>query len=390
MIFGMRDTENVGDFNRVAECLYRHHAGKYYALVKVSGKQIRRSLKTKDLALAKRRLNKFRTDATRLHVADTGLVFEGLKEKWLDSIKPHLKESSYQRRVTVLRQLDPYFKGHPVKNIGNREFDRWKQGRAVTLSARSYNIDIETLQMLFEFAREDLRIILENPADKLKRRKVPHRKPEIPTKAQFIVLLVEMRKDVRSKEAANFVEFLGYSGLRLTEARSVRWRDVNFENDALTVNGGDHGTKNHEFRVIPLFPALKRLLTTRAEAAGVVLPDTKVFALETAKQALGTCCERLGFPHWGHHAMRHFFCSNAIEAGIDFKVIAEWLGHKDGGILVAKTYGHLRAEHSTAMARGPSVGINAVDFYGKPFATCLRFSPRHWHLWGCDSRPVAH
>ena len=49
--------------------------------------------------------------------------------------------------------------------------------------------------------------------------------------------------------------------------------------------------------------------------------------------------------------MRHFFCSNAIEARIDFKVIDEWLGHKDGGILVAKTYGHLRNEHSSAMAK---------------------------------------
>ena len=49
--------------------------------------------------------------------------------------------------------------------------------------------------------------------------------------------------------------------------------------------------------------------------------------------------------------MRHFFCSNAIEAGCDFKVIAGWLGHKDGGVLVAQTYGHLRNEHSTAMAK---------------------------------------
>ncbi len=56
-------------------------------------------------------------------------------------------------------------------------------------------------------------------------------------------------------------------------------------------------------------------------------------------------------PHYGHHAMRHFFCSNAIEAGCDFKVIAEWLGHKDGGALVARTYGHLRNEHSAAMAK---------------------------------------
>ena len=49
--------------------------------------------------------------------------------------------------------------------------------------------------------------------------------------------------------------------------------------------------------------------------------------------------------------MRHFFCSNAIEAGCDFKVIAGWLGHKDGGVLVAMTYGHLRSEHSAAMAK---------------------------------------
>ena len=49
--------------------------------------------------------------------------------------------------------------------------------------------------------------------------------------------------------------------------------------------------------------------------------------------------------------MRHFFCSNAIEAGIDFKVIAGWLGHKDGGYLVAKTYGHLRDAHSFEMAK---------------------------------------
>jgi len=30
---------------------------------------------------------------------------------------------------------------------------------------------------------------------------------------------------------------------------------------------------------------------------------------------------------------------------VDFKAIAGWLGHKDGGVLAAKTYGHLRNEH---------------------------------------------
>jgi len=334
----------------VGECLYRHHGGTYYALVKVAGKQIKRSLRTADLNLAKRRLTDFRTNASRLTGTEKSLVFEGLSDQWLASIRPHLKESSYQRRVTSIKQVKPYFKGHLVKSIGHREIEVWKQARAGKLSARSYNIEIETLRLVFEFAREDLRLILENPAAKLKRRKQSTHRPEIPTKAQFIALLKEMRKDTRAKESADFVEFLGYSGLRLDEARRVKWKDVNFEKDTLTVTGGDTGTKNHEFRVTPLFPALKRLLTARAEAVVAVLPDTRVFFVETAKQALEGACKRAGLTHWGHHAMRHFFCSNAIEAGIDFKVIAEWLGHKDGGILVAKTYGHLRAEHSHAMA----------------------------------------
>jgi site-specific recombinase XerD len=57
--------------------------------------------------------------------------------------------------------------------------------------------------------------------------------------------------------------------------------------------------------------------------------------------------------------MRHYFVSNAVEAGVDFKVIASWVGHKDGGLLVAKTYGHLRDSHSFEMAQRMTFSANA-------------------------------
>jgi hypothetical protein len=38
-------------------------------------------------------------------------------------------------------------------------------------------------------------------------------------------------------------------------------------------------------------------------------------------------------------------------AGIDFMTIAAWLGHKNGGILVGKLYGHLLDEHRSAAAQ---------------------------------------
>jgi len=47
-------------------------------------------------------------------------------------------------------------------------------------------------------------------------------------------------------------------------------------------------------------------------------------------------------------------------AGIDFMTIAAWLGHKDGGILVGKVYGHLIDEHRQKMAAKLTIGLASV------------------------------
>lgn len=138
--------------------------------------------------------------------------------------------------------------------------------------------------------------------------------------------------------------------MRLGEAINIQWREVDFENDRFTVSGGEIGTKNNEIRVVPLFPKLRECLQALHESKQ---PDDceKVIQIESAKKALIASCKRKGLPHFTHHCMRHYFVSNAIEKGIDFKTIAAWVGHKDGGLLVAKTYGHLRDSHSFEMAK---------------------------------------
>jgi len=81
-----------------------------------------------------------------------------------------------------------------------------------------------------------------------------------------------------------------------------------------------------------------------------IYQDEEIISIDSAKKALISACRIAGLPNFNHHCMRHYFASNAIEKGIDFKVVAAWLGHKDGGYLVSKTYGHLRDEHSAKMA----------------------------------------
>jgi integrase len=341
-------------FKKVGPNLYRDPAGRYYLLVKRSGKQFRRSLKTTDAALAKRRLREFQDRATQLSTDGTNssIRFEDLAQRWLASKTAELKASTAYRCASVLKQLMPFFKGRLVRAIGAREIEAWKINRGARLSARSWNIDIETLKQIFDYAQNTLRILLDNPARQLKRKKQPKPGTVIPSKDQFRVLVNELRSGHKATgEAADMVEFLAYSGCRVAEARAVRWRDINESLGTVLITGGETGTKNYEARTIPLFAPLARLLRAMRKRKPFAPDEAPLFEIANARLQIMRACERLGLRRFGHHTMRHFFCSNAIEAGCDFKVIAGWLGHKDGGVLVAMTYGHLRSEHSAAMAK---------------------------------------
>ena len=341
-------------FKKVGPNLYRDAAGRYYLLVKRGGKQFRRSLKTTDAALAKRRLREFQDQAGRLNTDGTNssIRFNELAERWLAAKRPELKASSAARRATALKALGPYFNGRLVRAIGAKEVETWKINRGPSISPRTWNIEVETLKQIFVYARDTLRIVLNNPVEKLKRKKERKAGIVIPSKEQFRALVDELRSGHRSTgEAADLVEFLAYSGCRIGEVRSLRWQDINQELGTVLITGGELGTKNHEARVIPLFAPVARLVQSMRTGKRFDSGDKPVFQIKNATLQIAGACKRIGLPRFGHHTMRHFFCSNAIEAGCDFKVIAEWLGHKDGGVLVAMTYGHLRREHSVAMAR---------------------------------------
>ena len=353
------------DLQKVGENLYRNSHGTYFAWFAVKGKQIKRSLKTTDKDLARRRFNDLREKANRLHGGEQrNIRFEELVAFWLESIRADVKESTYRRRVVCLNQLAPFFKGTTVRSINSQTIENWKVARGSQVAPRTFNKELETLNHLMRYARDVKGIILDNPAEKIRNRKAETPVIEIPTKEQFCALVTELRNEpqaVRSG-AADFAEFLAYSGLRLGEATEVCRCDVNFDLNTLLVTGGETGTKNHEERTIPLFPALRKLMERIFEERKLKEPtNTRLFPFKNIRQALGSACRRAGLPSFGHHALRHFFCSNAIEAGIDFKAIAGWLGHKDGGVLVAKTYGHLRAEHSAAMAQRMTFDLNRAE-----------------------------
>jgi len=53
-------------------------------------------------------------------------------------------------------------------------------------------------------------------------------------------------------------------------------------------------------------------------------------------------------------------CAWAIESGVDIPTVSRWLGHKDGGALGMRVYGHLRNEHSVAARRAGKMAAAAT------------------------------
>jgi len=346
---------------RVGENLYRNGEHKYYARIFKNGKQHKKCLDTHDRQTAENSLADFEKQIERQVLETPDLLYQDLVAKWLEWIKPSIKQSTYALREKSLKQLERFFKGKKLREIKREDLQKWATARAIKTGARTFNIERETLGLLFKFAQEELSLIEKNPVTAIKKRKVIRKIIVPPTRQQFTQLLNLLRGSgsateklaAKKKTALELVEFLAYSGCRIDEARNVLWKHVDFKKGTLLVTGGEKGTKNHKERLIPLFEPLKQLLWRMSDGKDMP-PDATIFNHKSSKTALSTACKAMGLnrdEYFSNHDFRHFFASNAIELNIPDHVIASWLGHSDGGILVKTTYGHLRKGFSDDMAK---------------------------------------
>jgi integrase/recombinase XerC len=331
----------------------RKSSGVYYIFAKRNGKQFRRSTKTSDKATAKRQATAFVAELDRLVNDEAAHVtFEQLAARWTQAEKHALKDSSAGRRAASVKAIAPFFLGLQIRNIHSSHCERWSIERGQSLAPATFVKELETMRGVFRYAMQN-GLILHDPSAGIKRPRVQNKRPGVPTREQLQKIITAVRGEAQGKGAdgADLVELLAYSGLRLDEARSLRWQDVNFSGGVFTVTGGERGTKNYEHRTVPLFDAVRELLEKVKRQRGQVAPGDIIIKTASARKCLATACRKLKFPNFHHHSLRHFFTSCAVESGVDIPTIANWLGHKDGGALLMKRYSHLRQAHSIEQAK---------------------------------------
>ena len=343
--------------------LVRHKSGRYYARAFAGGKEVWKSLKTSHFSVAQARLAEFlKEHRKRANNGNGGvsakMIFgeaAAIHLRNLDDnlrIKPSTRDY-WRRRFLALKRSWPRLNETEIRKITQVACKEWASIYGKKASPTNYNNTIALLRHVLAIAIE-AGVIYSNPAAVLKRAAIRGKEIALPSIDKFNALLAEMRNGHSrySLHCADFAAGLAFSGCRVGEAREVSWRDVDFETGEIVVRGDvNTGTKNWELRRVPLIPDARTLFERmRSERAGEPL-DVKVFRVRECQKALDRACKKVGAERITHHDLRHLFATRCIESGVDIPTVSRWLGHKDGGALAMKTYGHLRREHSIAQAQ---------------------------------------
>lgn len=361
------------------ENLVRHQSGVYYARLAIGGKETWRSLKTPLLEVAKAKLGMLKKevqDAAPAKVSSREKMTLGQAlDKRLEQVDadPDLKPASkshYHQCVELIRKTwASDVDSVPVARVTEAHCEEWRNRVAADISSQRLNNTIGNLRKAFDIAIKAGHRF-GNPATATKKAKIPKKELNLPTKAQFAEWIATMsgRKGRFSRHSARFTELLAYSGMRLTEAKNLQWCDVDFDAGRIRVHGDPvTGTKGGESRTVPMNPALRDLLirmrTSESKGEDYVSP------VGESQKCMELAAAEIGMTRMTHHDLRHYFASICIESGVDIPTISRWLGHKDGGVLAMKIYGHLRDEHSQAAAM-------TVSFTSAPVAgNVLPFAP---------------
>jgi integrase len=343
--------------------LIRHKSGRYYARAFAGGKEVWKSLKTSHFSIAQAKLTEFLKEhrervsngngevSAKMTFGEAAAIhLRNLNDNL--QIKPRTRDY-WRECLAALQKSWPGLNETEVRKITQADCKEWARAYGKTVSPTRYNNTVSVLRHVLNVAVE-AGVIYSNPAAALKRAAIRGKEIALPTIDKFNALIAEMRAG-HSRDSINCGDLaagLAFTGCRIGEAREIAWRDVDFEAGEIIVRGdAETGTKNWELRRVPLIPDARGLFERmRSERLGEPL-EAKVFRVAECQKSLDRAAKKVGTDRITHHDLRHLFATRCIESGVDIPTVSRWLGHKDGGALAMKTYGHLRREHSIAQAQ---------------------------------------
>lgn len=199
------------------------------------------------------------------------------------------------------------------------------------VSASTVNFELSCIRTMFNFARRELGVEMENPCAGFKPLRdgstTAGARPAVYSAEELERLLAASPREDREA----FLTLL-LTGLREQELCTLTWDDICLEpgREHLVVRAKPGFTpKDYEEREVPLPPQLAEVLRARPRRSALVFPSASGGIEGHLLRRLKKAAARAGVAHATLHKFRHTYATRLLEQGADVVTVQRLLGHSD-------------------------------------------------------------
>ena len=196
------------------------------------------------------------------------------------------------------------------------------------LTAATVDLHLRNARTVFAHAVTD-DVLLFNPFDRIAATGAAAREWHYVSSSEFAKLF-----NSASRPWQLLLALARWAGLRRGEALNLRWHNIDWDNNRLTIVGNkDWDVKDKELRVVPMCPELHALLLSSFELAEerqpLVIP-AGVVPVQNVSRDFGVLCRRAKVPRYNKplHTLRKS-CLTDWAARFPMHVVQAWAGHSN-------------------------------------------------------------
>ena len=299
------------------------------------------------------------------YIAPSTSTFKQVADDWLKQYANDAKISSVRAREKAMYHAIERFNTFPIQTITKHDFQRFVDDMSSQYSKNYVDSIVASTNMIFKYAY-DMKLIKVLPSEGIKR---PKKKRTVEESEDREI----HKKFLEKNELFQFLEVaknnhaplnsfqvfttLAYTGLRAGELLALKWSDIDFDNNTISITKTYYNPNNNKKKYQILTPKTESSIGKITVDANVIkmLQDYKINVQNNWKDELYVdnnfvFTDNNGYPlvikklsMWiqsimartdinkniSTHSFRYTHCALLIEAGVHIKEIQERLRHKD-------------------------------------------------------------
>lgn len=300
------------------------------------------------------------------YIPPSSSTFKQIADDWLKQYANDVKVSSVRAREKAIQHAIERFNTKPIQTIKKHDYQRFVDDMSAQYSKNYVDSIVASTNMIFKYAY-DMRLIKAIPSEGIKRPKKKVSVEELEDneihkkfleKDELFQFLEVAKYHHSPQNSFEVFTTLAYTGMRAGELLALKWSDIDFENNTISITKTYYNPNNNKKHYQILTPKTESSIGKISVDPHVIqlLKDYKANVQDTWKNELYVdnnfvFTDNNGYPLvikklqlWikailkktditnkqiSTHSFRHTHCVLLIEAGVHIKEIQERLRHKD-------------------------------------------------------------